>query len=153
MLDLSVYLSAAVISLMPLNMTTREAADWKYLQSVALVESGANYNAVGDRGKAFGAYQMHMSAWVEGNQWLKANGRKTWYHSEWRNPKAQDEVAFGFLQVCKERLNKHQMLTPLHLYLCYTMGFEGLRRLDFDPMRCPEAKRDAAVRVTNLFIK
>ena len=152
-LDISIYLSASAIASLPLNTTTREAADWKYLQSVALVESGARYNARGDSGKAYGAYQLHMGAWTDGNTWLKANGRKTWPHSAWLNPKAQDEVAYGFLQVCKERLNDHQMLTPVHLYLCYSMGFESFKRLGFDPMRCPDAKRDAAVRVTNLFIK
>lgn len=153
MLDLSVYLSAAVIAVLPANKTTREGADWKYLKAVAMVESGGRYNAMGDAGKAYGAYQLHMGAWVDGNAWLKRNGRRTWNHSSWQNPIAQDEVAFGFLQVCKERLNKHQMLTPVHLYLCYTMGYEGLKRVDFDPMRCPDAKRDAAVRVTNLFIQ
>ena len=52
MLDLSTYLSAAAIAALPANVTTKEAADWKYLQAVALVESGVHYNTIVDGGRA-----------------------------------------------------------------------------------------------------
>ena len=147
--DLSLYLSAAAIAALPLNMTTKEAADWKFLKAVALVESGDKYNTIGDGGRALGKYQMHVSAWVDGNTWLKANGRKTWTRSSWLNPKAQDQVAYGFLQATKERLIRggHEA-DPITIYLVYSMGYQGWK--DAGGM-IPVDKADGAVRVANLF--
>jgi hypothetical protein len=149
MLDLSLYLSASAIAALPLNMTTKEAADWKFLKAVALVESGDRYNTIGDGGRALGKYQMHIGSWVDGNGWLKAHGRKTWTRSSWLNPKAQDQVAYGFLQVTKERLvNGGHEADTITIYLVYAMGYQGWK--DAKGM-IPKEKADAAVRVGNLF--
>lgn len=152
MADLSTYLSAAVIAALPVNVTTKEAADWKLLQAIALVESGVHYNTIGDGGKALGAWQMHVGAWVDGNAWLKAHGRKTWTRSSWLNKKAQQEVAYGFLQVTKERLAKADVeVSPRNIHLVWSMGFSAFGKVGYDPLKCPPAKLDAAMRVETLF--
>lgn len=154
MLDLSTYLSAAAIAALPANVATKEAADWKFLQAVALVESGVHYNTIGDGGKALGAWQMHVGAWVDGNAWLKAHGRKTWNRSSWLNKKAQQEVAYGFLQVCKERLEKAKVeVSPENIYLVWSMGVSAFAETGYNPLKCPRAKLDAAARVENLFLE
>lgn len=154
MADLSTYLSAAAIAALPVNVTTKEASDWKFLQAVALVESGVHYNTIGDGGKALGAWQMHVGAWVDGNAWLKAHGRKTWNRSSWLNKKAQQDVAYGFLQITKERLEKANVeVNPENVYLVWSMGFSAFAKVGYDPLKCPREKLDAAARVENLFLE
>lgn len=153
MTDLSIYLSAAAIAALPANTVTKEAADWKLLQAIALVESGMHHNVIGDGGRALGAWQMHTGAWVDGNAWLKAHGRKTWSRSSWLNKKAQQEVAYGFLQITKERLEKAKVeVNPENIYLVWGMGFSAFAQTGYDPLKCPKPKLDAAARVENLFL-
>ena len=153
MTDLSTYLSAAAIAALPMNTTTREAADWKLLHAIAMVESGVNHRAVGDSTRAVGAWQMHIAAWVDGNAWLKAHGRQTYPRSSWINQRAQEQVAYGYLQVTKERLTKAGAeVTPESIYLCWSMGFSAFARTGYKPLACPRKRLDDAARVENLFL-
>lgn len=54
------------------------------MMAISQVESGGDYSAVGDHGKAFGAYQFHRAAWV------RFGGKPAdWGHA---SPAEQDRV-------------------------------------------------------------
>lgn len=153
MSDLSLFLSLAVLQTFPSDIKPAEAADYRFLQALALVESGANHKAVGDNQRAVGAWQMHYAAWIDSNNWLRRNGRKTWSRSQWRNPEAQRETAYAYLQVCKERLQAGgHKVTPTELAYVWNMGFgnyDEMRRFN----KSPNANRlDYASRVEAIFL-
>jgi hypothetical protein len=130
-----------------------QAAFQVLVEKIAVVESGYNNRAIGDNGRARGAWQMWAAAWIDGNSQLKKEGRKTYPYGDWQNAWAQGEVAEAYLRLCIERLSRAGVTnpTPEQIYLCFAMGFSRFSACGFDPARCPEKKVDAAKRVRNLF--
>ena len=123
------------------------------VDSIALVESGYNNRAVGDNGRARGAWQMWLPAWLDANRQLKKEGRRTYPYGDWQNAWAQGEVASAYLRLCRERLQGAGVAdpSPEQYYLCFSMGFAAFKAVGFDPAKCPAKKLDAATRVRNLF--
>jgi hypothetical protein len=130
-----------------------QAAFQVLVDNIALVESGYNHRAVGDHGRARGAWQMWLPAWLDGNRQLKKEGRRTYPYGDWQNAWAQSEVADAYLRLCRERLISSGVTdpTPEQYYLCFSMGFAAFKAVGFDPAKCPAKKLDAATRVRNLF--
>jgi hypothetical protein len=152
-MDLSVYLSVAVLNMMPATMPPAHAAELRYLQALALVESGGNFKITGDRGLARGAFQMHRAAWVDAQDFQRKRGARAWLWSDWQNPTAQREMALAYLKVCAKRLDGGGVkVDPVNLYLCYSMGYAGFKTAGFDRGRVPPAKLNAAERVEALFL-
>jgi len=151
MSDLSLLLSATIIATFPQDMKVSEAADWRMLQCIALVESGADPLAVGDQSRAKGAWQMHVGAWFDANVWLRQNGRKTWSRVQWKTPDAQREIAYAYLQVCKKRLiEANQPVNPRTIALTWNMGFAGFQ--SYETKNIVNTNReDYAQRVSNIF--
>lgn len=153
MADLSVFLSVAVLSSFPASIPPKRAAELRFLQAVALVESGGNKNAIGDRGASRGAFQMGRPAWIDAQAWRKSAGLRAWAWSDWQNPDAQREMADAFLKVCAARLEGAGVkVDPVNLYLCYAMGFHAFKNCGFERGRVPPAKLNAAERVEALFL-
>lgn len=148
--DLSVYLSSAVIATFPPNLTMKEAADYRMLQAIALVESGANPNAIGDNGNARGAWQMHRAAWVDANRYRKIKGLKSYGWTMWPEVEAQRESALGYIWLLQDRFASDGVDNPdpRSLYLAYSMGYVGYKRAKGNE---PVSKLDAAARVDNIF--
>lgn len=121
--------------------------------AIAHVESGCNYKAVGDSGKAVGAWQMHYAAWITGNQWRKANGLTTIPRKAWQVPANQREVAVAYVSWCREKLVTAGVKdpTPEQIYIAYAWGFGNLSDVGMDFSKAPSAKRDAANRVGNIY--
>ena len=152
-MDLSIYLPIAILSTFPQGMSPRHAADLRFLQCVAMVESGGNTRAVGDRGRARGAFQMHRAAWIESGEWLRKSGRRVWAWGDWQNVEAQRETAMAYFKIQARRLESAGVeVNPVNLYLAYTMGFQGFKDCGFDLARVPGAKLNAAERVEALFL-
>lgn len=155
MSDLSVFLSAAALSACPPGMDTREFADLRMLQAVALVESGANPKAIGDGGRAKGAWQMHQAAWTDAYTWQRDHGGKAWPFSAWQSVAAQRTMALAYLKLCQWRLitlGGIERPTVRQVYLCFAMGYQGFKAIGFDPEKAGEAKRDSADRVEAIFL-
>lgn len=152
MADLSVYLTVAVLNTFPTFLTPKECADLRFLQAVALVESGANPLAEGDGGKAKGAWQMHKAAWMDANRYLKAQGKKTYPWSKWTCVDAQRETALAYVLLLQDRfeMDGNNSPTPRELYLAYTMGYAGYKKAK-ESGTIPWVKADAAMRVDNIF--
>ena len=120
--------------------------------AIAQVETGEDYTAIGDRGKAVGAYQMHRSAWIDGCTQLMREGKQVFSYDQWKNPEVQDFVALALLRSLRGRLASKGIKdpTPEQLALCWNMGFTAASRIGFDHRR---AKSDYAERVGNLVRK
>ena len=142
------------MTLAAMNPADREKAEMVVLSNcVASVESGMDYKAIGDGGKAVGAWQMHLVAWITSNQWRTANGLATIKRSEWKHPENQRAMAISYLNWCKEQLQKNGIKEPSveQIYMAYGWGFSNFKDSGFDMEKAPAHKRDAAQRVGNIF--
>jgi len=142
------------MTLASMNPADRAMAEVVILaNSVAAVESGLNYNAEGDGGRAVGAWQMHVGAWITANQWRKAKGLETLRRSNWKNKETQRAMAVAYLSWCKEQLQANGIKEPTveQIYMAYTWGFGNYKDSGFNMDLAPAHKRDAAERVGNIY--
>jgi hypothetical protein len=121
--------------------------------AIAQIESGCDYKAVGDKGAAVGAWQMHYAAWITANQWRKANGLTTIPRKAWQVPANQREVAIAYVSWCREKLIAAGVKdpTPEQIYIAYAWGMGNLSDVGMDFAKAPSAKRNAAERVGNIY--
>lgn len=117
--------------------------------AIAQVETGEDYTAIGDNGKARGAYQMHRSAWIDGCTQLMREGKTAYSYDDWKYATIQDTVALSLLRSIRGRLMSKGIKdpSPEQLALCWNIGFTAASRINFDHRR---AKSDYAERVGNL---
>jgi len=117
--------------------------------AIAQVETGEDYNAIGDNGLSRGAFQMRRSAWVDGCTQLMREGKPGYSYDDWKYATIQDTVALALLRSLRGRLASKGIKdpTPEQLALCWNMGFTAASRINFDHRR---AKSDYAERVGNL---
>lgn len=125
----------------------------KLVWAIAMVETGGDNNAVGDKGKAYSAWQLHEAAFKDGNAQLRKEGRMTYPYCDLSNPRIAYAVASAFVRLCILRLTSAGIKdpSPEQIYLCYSMGFKAYKDAGFKSLNCPPKKIDAAVRVGNLF--
>lgn len=105
------------------------------LRAIALVESGGDRHAVGDGGRAVGAWQMHREAWQDANTFRRAQGLPEIPRSKWREGWAQEAMAKAFYNLIQARLARAGVVrpTPTHIALCWNMGFAGAKSRGFRP--------------------
>ena len=114
-----------------------------YLDRVAMVESNYNYEAVGDKGKAIGAWQMHEAAFREACTYLAhredALGREQWLEFSKDHKKYAKDASIGrlackaYLTILEKQMIKYKIkVTPISLYMAYNMGFQGAYDKYFD---------------------
>ena len=147
-----------LVALLLLGCSASAQSDSRLLVALADVETGSHHNprlAVGDAGSALGRYQLHRSAWSEGNDQLAREGRPTYARSQWRDATAQDMVAAAFLRVIRGRLTAQGIPnpSPAQIALVWTMGFAGAKAVRFNPALAPAPKQSYAVRVAALVAK
>lgn len=143
---------AATLAAMPVE--AREKAHLLILtNAIGAVESGMNYAAVGDGGKAVGAWQVHVAAWITANQWREKQGMPKVSRKEWRVPENQRAIAVAYVSWCRERLVDDGILnpTPEQIYLAYSMGYSAAKAIGHSLVTAPRAKADAAERVGNIY--
>ena len=123
--------------------------DVAILSAIGQVETGEDYTAIGDNGKARGAYQLHRSGWIDGCTQLMREGKPAYSYDQWKDASTQDTVALALLRSIRGRLISKGITnpTPEQLALCWNMGFTAASRIGFDHRR---AKSDYAERVGNL---
>jgi len=63
------------------------------LDAIARVESGGNPNAIGDRGAALGAYQIHEGYWKDGSRFLGV----VWPYTDVKDPVKSRRIARAYL--------------------------------------------------------
>jgi hypothetical protein len=122
------------------------------MPAVAAVESGHDYRAVGDGGRAVGAWQVWSVAWDTANDWRVKHRMTPISRHRWREPAAQQSIGFALLSWHHERLVANGVPKPTvqQLYLSFSMGHAAFKGIGFNPRLAPARKRDAAERVRNL---
>ena len=122
----------------------------KLLDAVAFVESNGNPRAVGDQGKANGAFQMHKPAWADCSRWLKANGFKATPYAQGANDPAISRIyARTYLAMIHGQLAKRMGREPSagELYAAYNMGVGGFAKRGFDVRRVPATTQRAITKL------
>lgn len=143
---------AATLAAMPIE--AREKAHLVILtNAIGAVESGMDYAAVGDAGKALGAWQVHAAAWVTANQWRERNSLPKISRKAWRVPDNQRGIAVAYITWCRERLIAEGISNPSpeQVYLAYSMGYSAAKAIGHSLVTAPKAKADAAERVGNIY--
>lgn len=110
------------------------------LDKFAMIESNYNHNAVGDGGKALGAWQMHKAAVCESiNTLYRKTGNNfaevgiTWNKETMFNPLHSRMIAKAYMLILEEQMIKcGQTPTPIKLYMAWNMGFTGARHHRFN---------------------
>jgi hypothetical protein len=120
----------------------------KFLDSVAMIESNFNPNAVGDKGKALGAYQLHQDAWIDACKWMEINDNGqfkqgySWLvgniNDQWKtrakDPVISRIVAKAYFLLLYHRFQKRGIKpTDIQLYMAYNLGFGGAAKVGFNP--------------------
>ena len=147
------HIANLALFLSTLTPPQREQAEFLiFTNAVSQIESGGNYEAIGDGGKSVGAWQMHIAAWITANQWRKANGLPTIKRTEWRNKENQRAMAGAYLYWCKDQLIKGGVKNPtyIQIYIAYGWGYSNFKDVGFDLTKVPAEKLDAAERVNNI---
>ena len=105
------------------------------LRAIALVESGGSRHAIGDGGKAVGAWQMHPKAWQDANTFRRAQGLPEIPRSRWRERWVQEAMAKAFYSLIQTRLVRAGVVRPTasHVALCWNLGFAGAKARGFRP--------------------
>lgn len=110
------------------------------IDKFAMIESNYNYEAVGDKGKALGAWQMHKDAVDES---LNSLYRKTgndfrpmgmgWNKNTMFDSLKSRMIARAYMVILEDQMNKlgHKP-TPISLYMAWNMGFTGARSHRFN---------------------
>ena len=127
----------------------------KLINAVAMVESNNNHRAVGDQGKANGAFQMWKPAWQDCSKWLKRNGFKTTpYEKGVNDPTISHQYCKVYLSILNSQLRRSIGREPsaAELYAAYNLGFTGFKRRGFDISKTPSITQRAAVKL-NRFLE
>jgi hypothetical protein len=119
----------------------------KMVTAVGMTESRMDHAAVGDMGKAITAWQIWPSAWDDANRFRSLNGLRPIPRTT--DPQLARQLASWLLALHMDRLRKAGIPnpTPQQVYLSYAMGFDGFRRIGFNPSRAPAHKQRALVRL------
>jgi hypothetical protein len=73
--------------------TAKEPGVDQLLDAIAAVESGSDAQAVGDKGRALGCYQIHRRYWQDGTRILGVD----WSYDQARNPAKARQVVRAYL--------------------------------------------------------
>jgi len=128
------------------------------IDKFAMVESNYNHLAVGDSGKALGAWQMHKVAVDES---LNTIYRKTgndfrnlgmgWNKKTMFDPLQARMIAKAYMLILEEQMVKRGYKpTPISLYMAWNMGFTGAKSYSFKyDSYALDSKRSSILRRAN----
>jgi hypothetical protein len=118
------------------NLSAESVGCSQLLDRIAMIESGNNPAAVGDVGRATGAWQMHAAARADAR---RLHGRAG----------TDRELAGALLVDIQKRLTVALGRTPTdgECYAVWNLGFSGFKRRGFDVAKCPAITRKAIARL------
>lgn len=144
-------LTAMLAAMTPMQRDNAEVV--LLMNAIGAVESGLDYKAKGDDGKAVGAWQMHPAAWITANQWRERQGLDPIPRRRWDVPDNQRQIAKAYIMWLKARLFDEGLTKPTaeQVYLCFSMGYSGSKAIGHAVAKAPKAKAEAAERVGNIY--
>lgn len=121
----------------------------KFLDALALVESGNRTTAVGDGGKARGPFQLWRSAWSDADRKLKLHKSYQLYSTD---PAVSRLYARAYLTDLETRLAAALRCPPTteQLYAAWNLGLTGFERRGLLISRCPLTTQRAAKKLKAL---
>lgn len=120
------------------------------LDAIARVESGGNHAAIGDAGRARGAWQMHRAAWDDAARRLSMPLPFEMAHSA----REARLIAAEHLRWLNEQFCRRtgRTPTPADSYALWNLGVGGYARRGWDVERCPTITQ-RAVQKLNSFLQ
>ena len=149
------HISKLLMLFATLSPELKAEAELKVLAlSIAEIESGMTYSAVGDRGKAKGAWQMHKAAWQTSNDYReRVQGKQRIKWSQWDDKKNQLEMAVAYLHWLKDRFKENGISnpTPQQYYVAWNWGFSKFKRANFNLHLAPNVSVQNGEYVQNIY--
>lgn len=112
------------------------------IDKFAIIESNYNYEAVGDKGKALGAWQMHKQAVEESvvsiyrRTGTDLRGRYydfTYNMKFMKDPTVSRMLAKEYMLILEKQFVRLKVeVTPAKLYMAWNMGFAGAKEYNFN---------------------
>jgi len=115
----------------------------KFLDSVAMIESSGNPNAVGDGGKAVGLFQLHRAAW---NEARSVDQTIPPYEAGAKSGNVSRRAARAYFNILTSRFQRATGTppTPGQLYAAYNIGLSRfLSKYGGDISKCPATTQRA----------
>lgn len=135
------FLQIAIVLIILASDLSAEIED-RIVDAVGFAESRNNPNAVGDGGSAISAFQIWSGAWADANAWRKKKGQFMIPRSSWRDHHLSREICRSYLEMLQAQMKDAGIKpTPERLYLAYTMGFSGAKRIGFSVSLAPRVKQ------------
>lgn len=122
-----------------------------FLDSLAWAESRNDPTALGDfdrlgQPQARGAYQMHLGAWIDCQ--TAFGGRLGAWDTLAHCPATSRAAAAAYLGQIEARLRRDRLTpTPTRLWLAWSLGYSGAKRIGFNPAYAPATKRRGLARL------
>ena len=147
----SIMKTAKIILALLIPVTTNAVEiNGALIHAVAMVESNNNHRAVGDQGKANGAFQMWKPAWTDCSRWLKKNGFKpTSYEKGVNDPNISHQYCKIYLSLLNSQLRRSLGREPsaAEVYAAFNLGHAGFKRRGFDLSKTPEITQNAIIKL------
>jgi hypothetical protein len=114
-----------------------------FLPRLAAIESSGNPNAVGDKGKSLGMYQISKEAWRDATDWVRLTAPEHLcvffeplgkdYKKECMDPDKARWIATFYLMYLADRMKKHGYdVNGKSLYMAYNCGYSKAESFQFD---------------------
>ena len=136
------YIIALILSAAAAHAT---AITDQFLERVAYVESGNRSSAIGDSGKAVGAFQFWSIGWEHTSQLRKASGQPVWPYYAACDYSKSKEYARTYLTYLERSLTKALGRQPTagEVYAAWNCGLGRFRQLGYDLNRDPATTQNA----------
>ena len=142
-------LAMSIAVLLAASMLT----DAQIVDLFALTESRMDHAAVGDRGRARSAWQIHHAAWEDVSEWRKVQGLPVYqYRIGTRDPEKSRAYAGDYLEIVAMQLRDRMKRRPTleELWCGWNLGVVGFERRKFRVSKTPQTTRDGVVRMQNI---
>lgn len=119
------------------------------LTRIAIIESGNNPMARGDKGQAVGAWQLHREAWSDVSNSRSRRHLSTWPYSYATNAQISRVYAGEYLEILARNFTTANRRKPSEqeLYACYNIGFARFSRRSFSLKTVPSTTRKALAKL------
>jgi hypothetical protein len=119
----------------------------RYLDAISKAETNSSPGAIGDHGNAVSEFQIWASAWSDANAFRIEQGQEPIPRKFWIDRQMSREIARSYLEMIESRMIKDRISpTPAKLYLAYTMGYSGAKKIGFNFALAPLVKRKGLAR-------